>query len=247
MTDTADIAEASALGRPRRSRCARRSRCRLLRSIAHRYAGTGCGVSCWCFPGHLHSPARIGRQRRNAVICQGTSDGEMVERLKLRIGDSEDLMQGVVEIAADAGAAQSFGFGLQIENVSQESGFPMQLTVAPGIGADDGLEFAEHAEREAAVAGNRLMAVHGPRNDPAIGSQQPDKGKMWGRVFGRLPLEIPAQLLAESVRRRRMARQRIDAGLESFDPMNEENGMKARREIPDIPRGIRPIQKAIEY
>lgn len=80
-------------------------------------------------------------------------------------------MQGVVEIAADAGAAEAFGFGLQIQNLPQQSGLPVQLAVAPGVGADDGFEFAEHAHGKATVAGDRLMAVHGPGNDPAIGSQ----------------------------------------------------------------------------
>ena len=197
--------------------------------------------------GGSHSPARIGWQCRNSVIRQGASDGEMIERLKLRAADSEDLVQGVVEVATDAGAAESFGFGLQIENMPQKSGLPVQLAVAPGVGADDGFEFAEHAEREATVARNCLMAVHGPRNDAAIGSQQPDEGKMCRRAGRRLPLEIPAQLLAESVRRRRVARQRIDAGLKPFNPMDEEDGMDAWRKIPDVPRGIRPIEQGIQH
>ena len=58
-------------------------------------------------------------------VGQGTSEREMVECLELRGRQSEHFMQGVVEVAADAGAAKSFGFGLQVERVPQKPGLPV--------------------------------------------------------------------------------------------------------------------------
>ena len=40
-------------------------------------------------------------------------------------------MHGVIEETADAGGAHAGGFRFQIENLSQQAGFPEQLAVRP--------------------------------------------------------------------------------------------------------------------
>src|SRR6266545_3716681 len=191
-------------------------------------------------------PAWIGGRGRDAVVGQGTPDRKVVERLELRSFDSEHVVQSVVEVATDPRSPEPRGFGLQIEDMPEQSSFPVKLAIAPGVRFDDGLEFAQHAERETTVARNRLVAAHGFCEGPAVGRRQPDKRKMSGRVLGCAPLEVRAQALAQRSRRGRMTGQRIKAGFEPFHPMDEEDGVEPRRKAPNVPGCDRPGEQAIQ-
>ena len=82
-------------------------------------------------PRPVPAPMGIGRQGLHAPILDRPADGEMVQRLPRQPVEPQQPMHGVVEEAADAGGAHAGGFRFQIENLSQQAGFPEQLAVRP--------------------------------------------------------------------------------------------------------------------
>ena len=68
-------------------------------------------------------------------------------------------MDRVVKEAADACAAQAGSFGSQIENLANGTTLPEEARIEPGPKAQQGLfEVGKHAQAEASVRGNLLMA-----------------------------------------------------------------------------------------
>ena len=53
-----------------------------------------------------------------AFIRHSTSHGKMIQALKGIIGQSQQLMDGVVEKTADTGPTNTLRFGLQVEDLS---------------------------------------------------------------------------------------------------------------------------------
>ena len=68
-------------------------------------------------------------------------------------------MDGVVKVAADAGAAQAGGFGFEVERLADQPGFAQQFAVLPGGGCDPGGEFGQQRDDKQRIGGNRLVAA----------------------------------------------------------------------------------------
>src|SRR5579871_5299275 len=98
------------------------------------------------------------------LIFRRPTNGEVVQALKLIACESEQLMKDIVEITADAGRAHARGLGLQIQDVSQNSGLPEEPTIPPGAVSANALsKVGDHAQAEGAVGGNLLMAARHAR------------------------------------------------------------------------------------
>ncbi|WP_457826207.1 molybdopterin cofactor-binding domain-containing protein, partial [Staphylococcus aureus] len=63
----------------------------------------------------------IGRLAGETCVVHGPSDGEVVEHLQALVGQAQQLVHVVVEVAPDAGAAQALG-GALYEEVMLEDG-----------------------------------------------------------------------------------------------------------------------------
>ncbi len=100
----------------------------------------------------------IGRQGLQARILDRRSDGEVVKALIATARQTQQFMHGVVEIAADAGAAHAGGFGRQVECLADQSAFPEQPPIMPGAIGQHRIELGQHPEAEGAVTGDVLMA-----------------------------------------------------------------------------------------
>ena len=74
-------------------------------------------------------------------------------------GEAEQRVHGVVEIAADAGAAQTGGFGFEVKHLADQPGFTQQFAVAPGGLLDLGVEFGHQGHDKHGIGRYRLVAA----------------------------------------------------------------------------------------
>ena len=161
-------------------------------------------------------------------------------------GDAEYLVHGLVEEAADAGAAQARRLGFEIQHLADQAGLPMKLAIAPGSLADEWGELGEHGHRKAAVAGDGLMTARGPDHAAAVGRQQLKQRQTIGRARDALPVELGTQRMAQIAFGLAAAGQRIEAGRETLDAMHEQQRMQPRRERPGLPGRCGARQQRVE-
>ena len=105
----------------------------------------------------------VGRQALHPSIFDRAADGEMIERLPCQTVESQQSVHGVVEKTTDPGGAKAGGFRLQIENLSQQAGFPEQFPVYPRRALERTGELGQKTNREAGIGGDVLMAGNHPR------------------------------------------------------------------------------------
>ncbi len=75
---------------------------------------------------------RIRRQRGQASVLHGSADGKVVQGLVLPVVEAEEIVNWVVEKAADPGAPDTSSLGFKIENLTDHSGLPKKPSVDPG-------------------------------------------------------------------------------------------------------------------
>jgi len=61
------------------------------------------------------------------MVLQRDTDGEVVEALKLVLGKSQDLVNGLVEIASHPRGADTGCFGFQIQDLADHACLPKQV------------------------------------------------------------------------------------------------------------------------
>ena len=100
-------------------------------------------------------------QRLQTVIFDGSTHGEVVDRLVAAVRKPKHLVHGIVVEATDAGAADSRGFCFQIEHLADHAGLPVKALVEPGAAfADPTLELSQHPDRERTVRSDLLSTGH---------------------------------------------------------------------------------------
>src|SRR5689334_15470470 len=103
---------------------------------------------------------RIRRQRGQPGILDGPADGEVIEVLERDSVQAEQVVEGVVEVAADAGPADAGGLGFQVEDLAEDAGLPEEVAIPPGASVPDrAAEVSDHPQAEGAVGGDLLMAA----------------------------------------------------------------------------------------
>src|SRR5512139_4193589 len=71
----------------------------------------------------------VGGQGEEAGIVDGYAHGEVVQHLEAAVGQAQHVVVGVVEEAADAGAAPAGGFGLERDDGAEHGRLPVQGAV----------------------------------------------------------------------------------------------------------------------
>ena len=118
------------------------------------------------------------------------SNGEMVKTLEIMVGHAENLMHGIVEEAADAGAADACGLRFQVEYLPDDAGFPEQAPIEVRPAFPDGrLEFRNHPKAEGSVSGDILAAADACCSGPDISGRQQEKWQSIGTTAWALPDE----------------------------------------------------------
>ena len=92
----------------------------------------------------------------------------MVQALVTRIFNAKDLVDGVVEETANAGAADAADFRLQIKNLPDRATFPIKTGIKPRTMLLKRLsEGADHSQAETSLPRDLLAAGNrcGPRSE----------------------------------------------------------------------------------
>ena len=92
---------------------------------------------------------KIRRQGGQPVILKGAADGEVIEALKGISLNAEQVVNNVVEVAADAGRTDAGRLRFQVQHLAQHSRLPKQTPVPPWAPVTDRVaKLGEHAEAE---------------------------------------------------------------------------------------------------
>ena len=107
---------------------------------------------------------RVRRRGAQSQILDWAADGEVVEALPVVAGQTERAVQHIIEVAADAGAANTRSLGRQIQGLADHSRFPEQFAISRRTALpQDRLEPSQHPQTERTIGGNVLMAGGCPR------------------------------------------------------------------------------------
>src|SRR5262249_37302985 len=89
---------------------------------------------CRRLSGHPVRPHQVSvrRDRPHAAVLDGSPNREIIKALEAIAGKAEQLVAGIVEVAADACPAYPNSLGLEIEHLPEDSSFPEQAAVPPG-------------------------------------------------------------------------------------------------------------------
>ena len=118
----------------------------------------------------------VGRVRLEARVLDRPAAGEMIEVLEAVRLHTEQVVKGIVEVTADAGAAHPRGLGFQVKHLPEHAGFPEQPPVPPGaVGSNRVTEFGDHAQTERAVGGDLLMTAHLAGSLPEVRPRQTEE------------------------------------------------------------------------
>ena len=144
-------------------------------------------------------------------------------------------MHRVVVEAADAGAANAGGFSLEIEHLPDQSALPEEPPVHPiAVCGQQRLETGQHAKAEEALAGDVLVAREAVGHPGDVGGQQQEQVRRRG--VHSLPEKFGTHRGAQVAFGRRVAQERVDTRLETFDPVHEEHQVHRRRPVDRVPR-----------
>src|SRR5688500_178406 len=187
--------------------------------------------------------APVRRQGGESRVVHRAADGEVVERLELEVPEAEHLVYRVVEEAADAGRAHAGGFGFEIEHLPNEARLPEEAAVERRPVLDQRrLVLGEHAEREGAVAGDVLAAAHLGGEHARVAALEEEERQLRGAAGRRLPREMRVHRAFELLHLCRIARERIQAGLDAVHAMHEKAEVNRRRPGDRIP-GHRTLRR----
>jgi ribosomal protein L35AE/L33A len=142
----------------------------------------------------------IGGRGRQSRIENGAPDAELIEALELAADETEGSVHGVVEKAADPRGLKADGFGFQIEQLPEETAFPMERSVEPGTQLSEArLECGDHRHAEDAVGGDVLYASQGSGKIARVAFFKGEQGKVGRTFFGPLPDEMLRRGGAEGI------------------------------------------------
>src|ERR1035441_9745404 len=77
-------------------------------------------------------PQTVRRQRGQASVLDWATHSEMVEALPIARRDAEDLVNRIIEVAADPGRTNARLLRLEVQHLAHESGLPEEISVEAG-------------------------------------------------------------------------------------------------------------------
>src|SRR3970040_1720962 len=95
----------------------------------------------------------IGRQGGETNVLDWATHREVVEALPVARGDPEHVVNGIVEVAADAGQTNARLFSLEVQHLADETGLPEDIPVERGaIGNQAVPVVGDHGQAEGPIA-----------------------------------------------------------------------------------------------
>ena len=102
------------------------------------------------------------------MVFNRNADREMIEVLELVVREAQDLVNRVVEVAADPCGADPGGFRLQIKHLTDHARLPEQVAIEPGPIALKRLGIVgNHTQAEKPIGRNLLLATDPVADSPA--------------------------------------------------------------------------------
>src|SRR5882762_8503997 len=110
----------------------------------------------------------VRRQGRQARVLDWAAGREVIERLKACVVEPHDLVDRVVEEAANARGADSGRLGFQIKHLTDQPCLPKESAIEPrAVLAQAGFEFSDHPQGKGTLPRKALTAAElsgeGPR------------------------------------------------------------------------------------
>ena len=103
----------------------------------------------------------IGRKGRQPGVFYRSANRKVIQTLKLIALQAEEVMERIVEIAPDSGAAKSGGFSLQIQYMAEYTSLPEKPSIPPRTFRPNALfELCNHPEAEYAGSSNFLVTTY---------------------------------------------------------------------------------------
>src|SRR5208337_3992628 len=110
----------------------------------------GCSSCC---------PQAVRRQRGQASVLDWATHSEMVEALPIARRDAEDLVNRIIEVAADPGRTNARLLRLEVQDLAHEPGLPEEISVeASAIHNQTVHVFGDHPKAEGPVPRDLLTA-----------------------------------------------------------------------------------------
>src|ERR1035441_10215449 len=104
-------------------------------------------------------PQTVRRQRGQASVLDWATHSEMVEALPIARRDAEDLVNRIIEVAADTGCTNARLLRLEVQHLAHESGLPEEVSVEAGAIHNQTVHvFGDHPKAEGPVPRNVLTA-----------------------------------------------------------------------------------------
>src|SRR5262245_10333471 len=153
-------------------------------------------------PAPLSTPLKMGIRGESAQprVLDGTADREVVEVLEAVAGQAEQLVEGIVEVAADAGTAHTGCLRFQVKNMPQDARLPEEPAIPPRPALADGVaQLGNHPQRERSVGGNLLMTADALGQLATISLGQQEQPQVRRTASGPRPGELGATCRAQGV------------------------------------------------
>src|SRR5439155_10048182 len=171
----------------------------------------------------------VGRERREAGIVHRAADGEVVERLEGEVLEAKDLVDRVIEEAADARRPHTRRFGLQIQNLPDHTRLPEQPPVEPWPVLEQGLLIlGDHPQGKGAVSGDVLKTAHLGGQPLRVAALQQVERQVRRTPRRRGPGEVLVHGPLELVQRPWVAGQDVQAWIEAIYPVDEQAEVASR-------------------
>ena len=124
---------------------------------------------------------RIGWNGAQPQVLNWTANGEVIKALPIVTSQTERTVQHIIEVATNAGAANTGSLGSQIQGLADHSRFPEQFAISCRAAIpQDWLEPRQHPKAERTISGNVLVAGKRPREITQVALSQPVKRRFDG-------------------------------------------------------------------
>src|ERR1039458_8637342 len=168
-------------------------------------------------------PQVIRRQRGKATVLNRATHCEMIEALPIARRDAEDLVNRIIEVAADPGRTNARLFCLEVQHLAHETGLPEEISVEAGAVRTQAVHvFGDHPKAEGPVPRDVLTAGDARGQSAAVPFfEQVQRKAMWARRRTQ-PHELTPHRLPECLDLLRIASEHLDNARQVVHAVHEE-------------------------
>ena len=197
---------------------------------ATRVRGVSPTTAIWC-------SSLIRRQCGQPPIFDWAANGEVIEALKGIGSNAEEIVNDVVEVAADSGRTDAGGLRFQVKHLAKHPGLPEQSPIPARAPATDRVaKLGEHAEAESAVGGDLLVAAGYPGDILEVCFGQAPEPQVLGAIWRPFPQERVSQVPAGFVHGLPIPFEQVQTRRQPANPVDENAEVEKRFPRQHIPR-----------